>query len=24
VFGVIGTAVGALIPTGGWREIYRQ
>jgi hypothetical protein len=24
VLGVIGTAVGALIPTGGWREVYRQ
>lgn len=23
VFAVIGTAVGALIPTGGWREIYK-
>jgi hypothetical protein len=24
VFGVIGTAVGALIPTGGWREVYKR
>jgi hypothetical protein len=24
VFAVIGTAIGALIPTGGWREIYKQ
>jgi hypothetical protein len=24
IFGVIGTAVGALLPTGGWREIYKQ
>ena len=24
IFGVIGTAVGALIPTGGWREVYKQ
>jgi len=24
LFGVIGTAVGALIPTGGWREVYKQ
>lgn len=24
VFGVIGTAVGALIPTGGWREVYKK
>jgi hypothetical protein len=24
VFGGIGTAVGALIPTGGWREVYKK
>jgi len=24
VVGVIGTGVGALIPTGGWREVYKQ
>jgi hypothetical protein len=24
VFGAVGAAVGALIPTGGWRDIYRQ
>ena len=23
-FGVVGTAVGAVIPTGGWREVYRK
>ena len=24
VFGIVGTAVGALIPTGGWREVYKR
>ena len=24
VFGGLGAAVGALLPTGGWREIYKQ
>jgi len=24
VFGAVGAAVGALIPTGGWHEIYKQ
>ena len=24
VFGVVGTAAGALIPTGGWREVYKR
>jgi hypothetical protein len=24
VFGLIGAVVGAVIPTGGWREVYQQ
>jgi hypothetical protein len=24
IFGVIGAAVGVLIPTGGWRDVYKQ
>jgi hypothetical protein len=24
LFGVIGTVVGALIPTGGWSDVYKQ
>jgi len=23
-FAVVGTAIGAVIPTGGWREVYRK
>jgi hypothetical protein len=23
-FGLVGTAIGAVIPTGGWREVYRK
>lgn len=24
VFGILGTGIGALVPTGGWREVYRS
>ena len=24
VFGVVGVLIGALIPTGGWHEVYKQ